>query len=243
MKCGAVKIRISKNKKSKNVKFVVIAFVFSLTVLAFFLLLDSRLKPVVETMLKNEGITLMNREINSTVLEVLSQFDISYDDIIVSKSNGNGDIVSYSVDSVLVNKLRSEIAVNLGKRLGSNTKFKLSIPLGSLSSSALFYGKGPKLPVSVSTSGAVSTDFKSEFFEAGINQTLHRITVEVKTKVSGILPLSDVNSELICSVAVAETVIVGDVPDAYTKITRLSEDDFISENDIDDIFDFGATIE
>ena len=91
----------------------------------------------------------------------------------------------------------------------------LGIPLGSLFLPEFFSGKGPAIPVQILSIRNSDASFSSNFTEAGINQTLQQMNMHVSIDVT-ILVLGKAKSFTICSqVVVAETIIVGDVPDTY----------------------------
>ena len=101
---------------------------------------------------------------------------------------------------------------------------ELSIPLGTLTGSALLAGRGPRFRVRMQSVGSCSAHFENAFEHAGINQTTHSILLYVDVSVSILLPGFNTSAKVSNAFSVAETVIVGDVPDTYTY--------FDSENDL-----------
>ena len=89
------------------------------------------------------------------------------------------------------------------------------MPVGSLTGISLFSGRGFSLPVEVVAVGSAHGDFQSQFTSAGINQTRHRILLEVTVSVEILLPGETMQTEICPQVPIAETVIVGQVPDTY----------------------------
>ena len=114
----------------------------------------------------------------------------------------------------------------------------VSVPIGSVSGIELLSGRGPTLDVNLVLAHGLSAYIGSEFYEAGINQTLHRVTVNIDVEIKLLTPTHTSIVSVQSSYHIAETVIVGEVPDAYTKIDRLTDD--VTEEEIDDIYDFGA---
>ena len=92
---------------------------------------------------------------------------------------------------------------------------ELSIPVGTLTGSALLAGRGPRISVRMESVGSSSARFENRFTSAGINQTNHRIVLEVNVSVSILLPGFTTATQVANEVTVAETVIVGAVPDTY----------------------------
>ena len=93
---------------------------------------------------------------------------------------------------------------------------ELSIPVGSLTGSALLAGRGPRIKVRMESVGSSSARFENEFTSAGINQTNHRIVLHIDVSVAILLPGFTTATQVSNAVTVAETVIVGTVPDTYT---------------------------
>lgn len=88
-------------------------------------------------------------------------------------------------------------------------------------------GRGPNISFKIIPVGTVATQFKTEFVSTGINQTVHRINLEVKSKVSIIAPFYNSSNEIVTTINVAETVIVGSVPTNYYNLEGLQQNDTI----------------
>ena len=72
------------------------------------------------------------------------------------------------------------------------------------------------------TDGSVETDLRTEFREAGINQTLHRIYLEVKCHVTILTPYDTITETIVNQVLLVEGVIIGNIPDAYYNLEGLN---------------------
>lgn len=83
-------------------------------------------------------------------------------------------------------------------------------------------GRGPGVKISISPIGDVETDLKSEFTSQGINQTLHRIYLNVKCKVNILTPFQDLEKEITNQVLLAENVIVGRIPNTYYNLEGIN---------------------
>lgn len=84
-------------------------------------------------------------------------------------------------------------------------------------------GKGPGVKIQISPIGNVETDLRTEFTEQGINQTLHRVYLEVKCKVNILTPFQDIEKEITNQVLLVENVIVGNIPDTYYNLEGLNK--------------------
>ena len=114
------------------------------------------------------------------------------------------------------NRLQSAITQDILDRLGQVSEMDLTIPLGTLTGSALLVGRGPSLSVRMQSLGSCSAHFENQFDQAGINQTTHRILLCVDVSMSILLPGFRTSTQVSNAFSVAETVIVGDVPGSYT---------------------------
>ena len=94
----------------------------------------------------------------------------------------------------------------LKQRFGSFTGFKL------------LAGKGPGIPITISSIGNVETDLKSEFTSQGINQTLHRVYLQVVCEVSILTPYKNITEKITNQVLIMENVIVGRIPNTYYNL-------------------------
>ncbi len=160
--------------------------------------------------------------------------------------DAEGQVTSLSVNMAAVNRVKNRLtealtASNGGAGKESSAFMKVGIPLGNLFGTLLLSGKGPLFEIRLQQSGALKTDIASEFADAGINQTLHRVFLTVESEYLLILPLKSESVSAKTDVLLSETVIVGRVPDAFTDISRFSEDS-AEELIIDDIYDYGASL-
>ncbi|MBR7146544.1 MAG: sporulation protein YunB [Oscillospiraceae bacterium] len=161
-----------------------------------------------------------------------------YEQLVTLHFQDDGAISGMSCHMPALNATRNALLSAILLRIGEERVLSVGIPLGNLVGGELLSGRGPEIPVRVLLARDASAHMKSEFSSAGINQTLHRVLFTVSITLTVLTPSQPTTLTLEESFPVAETVIVGKVPDAFTQINRLT--DTITEQDIDDIFDFGA---
>jgi sporulation protein YunB len=109
----------------------------------------------------------------------------------------------------------STLAQNEIRSLGAEG---ITVPLGSITNSKLLSGRGPDIKVKIIPVGSVSTNFSDEFKQAGINQTRHKIYLELETQVRIVVPLGSDIINVSTRVPITETIIVGDVPNSYVNV-------------------------
>ena len=136
---------------------------------------------------------------------------------VVLGRDGEGQIESLSADAAAMNQLRLQAVSRVTEALSRETGAAVAIPLGSLLGSSLFWARGPAIPVHALTAGTAHGEFESTFTEAGINQTLHRIELVLTVPVTILLPGGPAGVEVTARVTVAETVIVGRIPETYLR--------------------------
>ena len=129
------------------------------------------------------------------------------------------------MNSININKLNSQIALDIQNKLNNNESSKFYIRSGSFTGSKILSGRGPNVEVRMSTIGSVSTNIKSEFEENGINQTLHKIYIDINCNVSLLSPFKDLDESVNMQVLLSETMISGDIPDSYYDLEGMSPED------------------
>lgn len=162
----------------------------------------------------------------------------AYDELVTVQYRQDGVVSSLKCDMPGLNAARNELFLCILRGLASQDALTVSLPLGNLLGGELFSGRGPALEVRVLLAQGAHAYMASEFRTVGINQTLHRVLFTVTVSLTVMTPSHPIEMEVTQSYCVAETVIVGEVPDAYTEIHRMTDD--ITEQEIDDIYDFGA---
>lgn len=196
------------------IRFFVVVF-FAL--LLIFLMLRSRYREVIrdlaETQVKNTTSDLTNDAIAKQIADGV----IQYDRIVYFEKDLDGRITALKTNMSEVNRLKTDILNIINDEILALDNSDIGIPLGSLFLPELLSGKGPAIPVHILSIRNSDAVFQSDFQQAGINQTLHQLTMEVSVDVA-VLVLGDTSSFTLTSeVVVAETVIVGDVPDTFLQ--------------------------
>ena len=211
-----------KNRKYKQKKLsikikilIIVAFVSIIAVL-----LDRQMRPLIKSVVFSQAQTVSTNVINQVVADELSRLDIDYSDIIDIQKDADGKILAVSTDMKKVNSLKSLMTLSIQDKISAMEVQKTKIPLGTFTGTEILNGRGPKIPIDVSMSGSVIMDFKSEFVSAGINQTKHKLYLEVNSEVLAFIPGYPVNTVVKTSILLAETIIVGEVPAVFAENTH-----------------------
>lgn len=153
--------------------------------------------------------------INDAVDDLIEAGDIQYDRIVYFEKDLNGRITALKTNMSEINRLKTNTLNIINDEILALDTSDIGIPMGSLFLPEFFSGRGIALPVEIITIRNSDAYFTSEFSQAGINQTLHKLNmcvlVDVSVLVLGQTASFTVNSEVV----VAETIIVGDVPDTF----------------------------
>ena len=182
-----------------------------------FLFLDWSLRPVVGSMVANQAKIASIEAINESVMQELGSDEVTYGDLIKIERSTSGQILAITTEMTQMNRLKAAIIQRVQGSLGDH--IDTSVPLGTLLGSELLHGRGPAIPVRLTLSGNVTADFKSSFESAGINQTKHCISLRVHTSIYSFLPPAfNGTTEIETDVPIAETIIVGDVPQLMTNL-------------------------
>ena len=185
--------------------------------LTSFLLIDWGIKPTIIAMSEAKVEYIAVLAMNNAVSQILGG-NIKYTDLTDVLTDKNGKITMIQYNTILINTLARETSTLAQNEIRSLGTEGISVPLGSVTKSKLLSGRGPDIDVKIIPVGSVSTDFTDEFRQAGINQTRHRIFLLLKTQVRIVVPLGSNVINVSTKVPIAETIIVGDVPDSYVNV-------------------------
>lgn len=177
-----------------------------------FLHVDKNLRTIILESAKNKVGLIMSDCANVAVNRAISDNDITYDEIIVVGRDSAGDINSIQTDIMQLNLIRTQIDALFSEEMEKHSTLYLSIPIGSVIGSEYTVGRGPCIDYKIGISVNTSTDYKSQFYSAGINQTLHQITIEVSGEAYVMSPWYRDTVDFYTEYIVAETIIPGVVP-------------------------------
>ena len=189
--------------------FVIIASLF----LVFRVKYRDVIRSLAQTQVKNSTSDLTN----DAIAKQIAAGDIQYDRIVFFEKDLDGRITALKTNMSEVNRLKTDILNIINDEILALDTSDIGIPIGSLFLPEFFSGKGTAIPVHILSIRNSDANFASRFSQAGINQTLHQLIMEVSVDVA-VLVLGQTSSFTIASeVVVAETVIVGEVPQTYLQ--------------------------
>ena len=162
---------------------------------------------------------------NNKATEVMNRYE--YENIMTIHRDANNNIQMISADIITINKIISDVAVEIQKEINSQGEDNISLKLGMLTGTTLFASVGPSIPVKISTIGDVKTSYTSEFIDSGVNQTLHRVYLNVITTISIVTPYNTIEEPIENQVILIENVIVGEVPESYYNFSGIDQGNLV----------------
>lgn len=205
--------------KHKLIMFFCCFVIFIVGVLLFFV---NCIKPIMIKSSEAQVRSSTSKAVNAAVQTVINGSSV-YDDLIEITTNQDGKIVFIQVKSLMVNKMAKEIGKVAGQNLDLIKNQGVSIPLGTLSGISFFVGVGPEITFHIMAIATIHSKFSSEFTSAGINQTNHRIYLNIQTDVELILPTATKAITVNSHILICEAILIGEIPSTYLNSNSLDE--------------------
>ena len=145
---------------------------------------------------------------------------VRYADLIKFGRDKNGNIVSVTTDAYYLNKIGNNIGDEIDKHINQMKSYVIKIPFGVLFSEQIINGRGPKIPMIFVMTGITTTYFENEFTAAGVNQTHHRIMMNITVNTYVIHSGNVTVVPYKTNVCIAESIVVGITPQTFAEIIR-----------------------
>ena len=200
-------------KKQKSIIKILIIFIIEILVARNII---NAINPIIDTQCVNQAkniATIITNEQSSIVME-----KYKYEDLATVIKDDNGKIQMVKLNIIPVNEIISDVAIRVQNELNNVETADMGIRLGSFSGSKLLSYFGPKINIKISCIGNVETDLKSEFKSVGVNQTLHQVYLDIGCEVMVLTPYNTKNEKVKNQVLIAESIIVGEVPNTYYNL-------------------------
>ena len=201
-----------KRKKGKKILiFLACVMIFAVFSVIY---LNQKLDPLVCAAATPQIKAEMTRVINEAISEAMT----GYEEKLVSIRYGtDGKILSIETDSTKINLLRALVTEKINEKIKSYSEYTITISFSNIMDDEIVFGRFPswRIPASVEPNGSAETTVKSSLTSAGINQSLHKITLSVKVRITAMLLISTVDVETDTDICIAETVIIGEVPSVF----------------------------
>ena len=208
-----------KRKNKAIYKFIIVLII---AILTSYSIIES-IKPIFEGLVLQRAKAISTDIMNRKTSEVLSKYDYKNLVWIMEGEEGKNNILR--TDVVTINKIASEIAIEVEKSLSNIQDEEVGIPLGGITGSQYLAGIGPEIPVEILPVGNITTELTTEFEAKGINQTIYRIYLELACDMKILTPYNNISHRIENQVLLVETVIVGEIPNTYYNLEGITEDD------------------
>lgn len=205
-------------------KWMLIVVAAAALLIGAFTYINANLRPVLLGLSSARVESAAAKAMNEAILEVLAASGGTNELIHVRATESR--VFLLQADSAKLNMLAADCANAAQERIAALGEQGVSVPLGTISGIPLFAGRGPRVRMRFTPAGAVKSSFYSEFRSAGINQTLHRVNLQLTANVRVILPGTSHTVSVEVGAPIAESIIVGDVPNAYTNVAN--EEDLLN---------------
>ena len=182
--------------------------------------LNGRLRPVLEAAASSRATNLMTQAIDIAVDNCLQENDMNYADFVTMETDSAGRVTSLTSNTAANSRFKRQVVEAVTRQLSTLDSDALGVPLGTLTDQPLLAGAGPSERVKVDSVGEVTADYANSFTSAGVNQTLHRVCLDITATIYLFLPGDVLPVTVASSVCVAETVIVGETPDTYLNLEK-----------------------
>lgn len=205
-------------------KRYILLFIFIGMVLWGSSIFETNIKPTVIAMAETKAQAIAIYAINDAINEEIVK-KTSYSDLVMLQQDNQLKVTALQVNVAKVNQMQALVSQLVQHKFEDLESSELRIPLGNLIHSSILAGWGPRIKVRILPIGTVQSKFNGEFTTAGINQTIHKITLDVKGKISIMVPFISTSKEIVTSIPITETVIVGNVPTTYLDVRGASDEE------------------
>lgn len=204
-------------KKKVKVKIISIIVFICTVLIAFLYYFDEVIVPNIMVICDGEMRAKATDIINKSIIEeYINQF--KYDEIINFEKDLEGNIILLKADTLKMNKIATDVSLRVQRELKEIGQVGIEFPIGYITKNNLLSNLGPNITATMQPIGHVETRYISDFESAGINQTRHKIYVEVKAKIKVVLPVGYNEVEVVSQLPIAETIIVGKIPETSVQL-------------------------
>lgn len=181
---------------------------------------DKFIRPVLESVCEEECRSFASRLIGESIEKTLSENPYDYNDFADLLRDEKGNVTAVETLTGNVNRLQAKLLLDLNDILDKSRNAEISVSLGTASGVWLLAGRGPSVPMRFLPIGSAGVELVSTFESAGINQTCHKILIEVSVHAAGAVPFCKTETDIKYEYLLAETIIMGDVPEGYAAIDK-----------------------
>ena len=203
-------------------KIMPIALVVFIAILTCFSVWNF-INPIFESLCEDKAKSVATIITNEETTNIMKKYN--YDTFFTIEKDDNGNVQMINANVLKINEVTSDIAVNIQNRLDEKQKNSVYLAIGAITGISYLSGSGPRIRLNICSSGSVDTDLKSEFISQGVNQTMHRVYLDIKTNVIILTSFKTIQKTIENQVLIAENVIVGNIPSTYYNFEGTNGDE------------------
>lgn len=211
------------SRRVRRRRFLRRALLLSLLLLALFLLIDRNFRPLVFSLAEARSAAMASQVLSGALAEAIED-GVTYEDLMNVKMDQSGQVALLSANTMAMNRLATRAGDAALRRLNNMSSERVTVPLGAVLGTTLFSGSGPGVPVSIVPIGSIFTDFATEFEACGINQTRHKVYLQVTANIRIVIPTGAKTTQVSANMLVAESIIVGRVPEGFVGYDLTEEE-------------------
>lgn len=218
-----MEVYISTPKKRLNKKQIIIIAIILIIVVYCYVFFQKNIDPVIISVSEKKVEALTNLAVAKAVNEINSQ-NTTYADLVNIVYDKEGNIKLISANTVKINQMTQDITIKTYENISKLGIDGIKISLGTLTGMPIFTERGPDMTFELLPVGSISCDLKSDFISAGINQTNHKLYVLINADVTVVIPgLKDKKIKTKSTVLLAESIILGKVPETYLNFNNMDD--------------------
>lgn len=206
-----------------RINWALLLIIIALIILALSLaVIDYKVKvsmvEIARSKVQVEGVKTINKIVNERIVA-----EVEYRDIVCVHKDDKGRVVLIQPNTIVLNQMMAATIEEVSSSIIDAQENMISIPLGQITGSDILAGYGPKIKIKIIPTGEVHVKVLDKFEQAGINQTRHLIYLQVENRLKVAVPLINDDVKVRATIPLAETIIVGDVPQTYVDFKGESE--------------------
>lgn len=209
-----------RRRSNRALHVLLITLMLCLLVYIIFIL---RFIPIIKTMAISNAKNIATQTINNAAGKVLKKEKLSYDQIMMLERNKSGQVTAVKANTLQIDVLKYEITNEALREMSNMNTGSLGVPIGTVIGGELFSGFGPHINVKVEPLGNIQTEIDNEFTSTGINQTRQQVILKVRAAITVIVSNYTLVTDVQSNFVIADTVIVGSVPNSYTVIEEAAD--------------------
>lgn len=204
----------------QHINRLLIAWVLILVLVIALVVGLRRAESVINLVAERHSVNLATRLIHEAVDEQILKHGYAYDDFVSMHTDDAGQVQSLTVNAKTTNQLKAEVALAVEKKISSMTSTSVQVPYAAFISDDASVGGGPRIDLELAPLGYCIVDFENSFTSVGINQTKHQVDIVVKANFAMMMAFAGEGVTVETRLPVAQTVIVGTVPNSYFQIQQ-----------------------